>query len=249
MGTLDTASLGQISAAVGALGLAASSLVDGSKALPGGGISKKGFDSIEAAVDLFLPNEPTPVSASALAKPGKPAPSPSARPTLANSILQTLQSHWINGMALDDQKAIAKSLVKLKLTPETADTFAKATDVDAQALAGVATAMTTGAALTTQQANTLGRFDLALTAILDSAYQRADQRYRNVSKLWSSIVAVALSVAGAWILDANAGTGFSAVHAMLSLVVGIVAVPLAPVAKDLTSAISAGVKVAQSLRR
>ncbi len=227
--SLDPNAIGNIVTAVGALGVAACALVDTSKALPGGGVSNAGFVSIQAAVKLFLPD-------TAGAAPG--------------SLLHTLHSNWINGMALTDQKAVAKSLIKLQLTPATAKDFAAATQVDAAALTEVASRITTGAPLdSAQQTNAMGRFDLALTATLDAAYQRAEQRYRNSSKTWAGLCAVVLAgLGGATIADVPSAYLGSPLMWM-SLFCGVLAVPLAPITKDLTSALSAGVKVAQSLKR
>jgi hypothetical protein len=41
-----------------------------------------------------------------------------------------------------------------------------------------------------------GRFDAALTFILDEAYQRADQKYRNKTKVAAGIIAVILALIG-----------------------------------------------------
>jgi hypothetical protein len=78
--------------------------------------------------------------------------------------------------------------------------------------------------------NVLGRFDLALSAILDDAHQHADQHYRNWAKLAATCVAVILAVAGGLAIDSSSDT------------------PLAPVTKDMASALQAGVKVAQAFR-
>lgn len=224
---IDDATLGATVTAIGALGLAACALVDTSKTLPGGGVSNVGFDCIEAAVNLFFPK----------------APDAPKVPNLAGSFLYTLHANWISGMAAADQKAVAKSLIKLRLTPDTSRQFAAVTQVDPAVLEEVARRMTIGAALEAQHTNALGRFDLALTAILDAAYQRADQRYRNFSRGWAMIAAIVLAGLGG-IAISNTATQW-----LLTVFCGVLAVPLAPITKDLTSALTAGVKMAQSLKR
>lgn len=224
--------IGTIITAIGGLGLASFALVDASKALPGGGASNHGFDFIDAAVRRFVPD-------SAQASGGE---------NLADSILQILHANWINGMALADQRAIAKSLLKLKLGKNTAAQFALATEVAEPELRQVAERMTSGEPLSDAQMNVLGRFDLALTAILDAAYQRADQRYRNVSRVWAAAASMLLAVIGGWLIDAS-GNYFASGQVVLTLFCGILAVPLAPIAKDLSSALSAGVKMAQAIKR
>jgi len=217
--------LGSIALAVGALGTASFALVDATKVM-GGGISNSGFSFIRTEVGRF--------------------PDPAA----PGSLLDILYGHWINGSALADQKAIAKSLIKLRLTPQTAAKYADATSVDAAVLAEVAKNMASGESLSPQQANVLGRFDLMLTALLDGAYQHADQRYRNSAKLLASVVAVILAVLGGWTVASSQQMPFFwTVDMAVAVLCGLLATPLAPVSKDLASALQAGVKVAQLVRR
>ena len=235
---MDPIGLGNIVAAIGALGTASFALVDATKIGRNGGVSNSGFAFIEDAVRRFFPD-------AGRSRPASPGPEDGVR------ILDVLHGNWINGTALADQKAIAKSLIKLRLTEETAARFAQAADVDAKVLAGVAKAMVGGSpALTQEQSNALGRFDLALTAMLDDGYTHADQRYRNSAKVLASIAAVLLAVAGGW---AVAGTGaasyFGSATMWQAALCGLLAIPLAPISKDLTSALQAGVKVAQAIRK
>lgn len=230
--------LGTLVAAIGALGTASFALVDATKIGRNGGVSNSGFIFIENAVQAFFPD----------ARRRKPSPSSSKD---ALKILDVLHGNWINGTALADQKAIAKSLVKLRLTEKTAARFAEATDVDAKVLTDVARAMVSGsAALTQEQSNALGRFDLALTAMLDDGYTHADQRYRNSARVLASIAAVLLAVAGGWaITGTGAASYFGTAMMWKAALCGLLAIPLAPISKDLTSALQAGVKVAQAIRK
>jgi hypothetical protein len=165
-------------------------------------------------------------------------------------VLDVLHGNWINGSPLADQKAIAKSLIKLRLSKDNAAGFAKATGVDETVLTAVALAMRAGTPLTTDQTNALGRFDLALTALLDDGYQHADQRYRNSAKVLASVVAVVLAVAGGWaIKETAAAVYFGSADMWQAALCGLLAIPLAPISKDLASALQAGVKVAQAVRK
>src|ERR1700675_1926618 len=89
--------------ALGALGTAAFGLVDTLKALPGGGISRAGFKFIRRTLLILAPEVPS------LEKTG----------LSRDALLSTLLSQWINGTSTPDQVNIAKSLIKLRLTPET----------------------------------------------------------------------------------------------------------------------------------
>jgi hypothetical protein len=217
-------------AAIGGLGTAAFGLVDASKAA-GGGISRIGMGDLKKALKpLFGPN---------------PSATDRTTPLTYASILDTLRANWINGTLLSDQKAIAKSLIKLRLNAATAPVLANATGVDAAELTAIATQINAGQALTQPQADAFGRFDLALTSLFDQAYQRADQRYRNSAKLAASIVSIVI----AYVAYLYAGTDhlFQNYSAVAPLIVGLLATPIAPVAKDLASAIAAGTDVAQKL--
>ena len=105
-----------------------------------------------------------------------------------------MHGNWTNGRELNDQKAIAKSLLKLRLDSNTAAQFAKATGVNAVVLTQIGTKMSTTAPLDPAETNVLGRFDLALSAILDDVYQHADQRYRNWAKLTACVVAILVGI-------------------------------------------------------
>lgn len=214
--------------AIGSLGTAAYGVVDVSKGF-GGGISNRGFGDIRRVIARLIPADAgNPDAVSAVSR---------------SSVLATLRSNWLNGMALADQKSVAKALIKLNLTPASAGGMATATGVDGGLLTSVAGKLVTGAALTQQETDVYGRFDLLLSALLDQAYQRGDQRYRNSAKLLAVPVAVALALAGGWALE---GCRFWSTDAWKALVGGLLATPLAPIAKDLSSAIQEGAKVVQS---
>jgi hypothetical protein len=220
--------LPKIVLAVGALGTAAYGLVDVSKSL-WGGISNRGLSDIKRVVSKVIP-----------------VPSQGADTTSAlalPSVLATLRANWLNGMALPDQKAVAKALIKLNLTESSSEAMAAATGMDATMLAQVAKKLGSLQALTPAETDAYGRFDLAVSALLDQGYQRADQRYRNSAKLTAVFVSVALALLGALIVEP------SDPPYALAFIAGLLATPLAPVAKDLSSAIQAGAKVAQSFRK
>ena len=224
---LENLDLSTIVLAVASLGTAAYGVVDASKGF-GGGISNRGFGDIRIVVSKLIPSS-SGASGSTSALGLEPA-------------LATLRANWLNGMALADQKSIAKALVKLNLTRASANGMAVATGVDATVLASVAGKLGTGEALNQPETDAYGRFDLLLSALLDQGYQRGDQRYRNSAKLVAIPVAVLLALLGAWSIY---GDSFTRSDAFRAIIGGLLATPLAPVAKDLSSAIQAGAKVAQ----
>ena len=206
---------------IGALGMAAFSLVDAFKTLPGGGPSKLGYKDLEVVMNRFAAALDLALGPAAQAKGGK----------AEAEWRSVVRAHWINGRARGEQKAIVKSLIRLGLTSQTAANLATAGHVDATALAAVATKLEQGAPLTEVDLNLLGRLDASIEAQLDAAFDRADQRYRNGSRVLAGICAIALAFLATWALGWQSWQ-----HALL---VGLLAVPLAPIAKDLASSIQA----------
>jgi hypothetical protein len=234
--------LPRIVLAIGALGTAAYGVVDVTKAF-GGGISNRGFGDIKNVISPFFPVIPP------VASPAASVQKAASALSLA-SVLSTLRANWLNGMALADQKSVAKALIKLNLSPASASAMAAATGVDGTVLSSIAAKLPTGAALapaegaalTLPETDAYGRFDLLLSAALDHGYQRGDQRYRNSAKLLAVPVAVLLAVLGTWAIS-NPLTCSDIWRAIAG---GLLATPLAPMAKDLASAIQAGSKLAQA---
>ncbi|MGH6738224.1 MAG: hypothetical protein ACREDY_04180, partial [Bradyrhizobium sp.] len=153
-----------------------------------------------------------------------------------------------------DQKAIAKSLVRLGLTPGAAPQLAQETGVNAIELGTAAQNIAAGTALTQQDINILGRFDAVVSAILDLGYERADQLYRNSAKIAAAAVAIVLATIGGGIIFFNqtpppTGTYFGSSLFLLSVVIGAMSTPLAPIAKDLSSSLQAAVKAVSAVRR
>jgi hypothetical protein len=213
-------------AAIGALGTAAFGLVDALKALPGGGISRAGFKFIRRTILALAPKVPA-LEGTELSP---------------DSINFTLLSQWINGTATASQVSIAKSLIKLRLTPDTSGALAAATGVDAAILGQVAENIRIGKPLNPAQSDVYGRFDLLLTTLLDQAYQRADQRYRNTAKLAAVPVAVILAVVANHFLA-------SPIRWPEAVLIGLIATPVAPVTKDLASAVTTASQAIQSWKK
>jgi hypothetical protein len=224
-----------ISATAG-LGTAAMGLVDSTKAFFGGP-SNFGFGYIVNAIAPFLLN------------------SAGTRTAFGETvILKTLKANWLNGVAKADQKAKAKSLIHLGLTQGNATALAKAAGVDAAKLESVAQKTANGASLTQDEISVLGEFDAILSAVLDAAYERGDQKYRNACKMLGFAVSTILGVLGGWIVFGDGAVGsaggyFGTWHFPLSLVVGLAATPLAPVAKDLATSLQAAASAISAVKR
>jgi hypothetical protein len=141
--------IGQAIAAIAALGTAAYGLVDASKAI-WGGASNAGFGRIKESLARFNP----------------------ALNTLANAPWETLRANWLNGVSKADQKAAAKGLIHLALSPANAGSLANAVGIDAGALKTAATKIDGGTRLDQTDMNVLGRFDALVSVVLDAGYGR-----------------------------------------------------------------------------
>jgi hypothetical protein len=215
-------------AAVGALGTAAYGLVDASKGLFGGSVSLRGMAYIRKSLTPFLPDTAAGAPSSDLSR---------------DAIFETLKSNWINGMAASDQQAIAKSLVKLRMDVPSAAEFARLTGVSAAVLPSVIDKMATGVALTQPETDTYARFDLVLTTVIGQAYQRADQQYRNTAKLLAVPVSIILACVAALTINHWLWRG---AHLGAAILLGLVATPLAPIAKDVASAVQTAAQTLQT---
>jgi hypothetical protein len=212
-------------------------LVDATKAFRGGP-SNIGFGDVETAIAPFL----------AASAPGTGTAFGTAE------ILRTLRANWLNGMPKPDQKAKAKSLIHLGLTQGNAAALAAAAGVDPAKLTNLAAKTTSGTTPDPDEINVLGQFDAVLSAVLDAAYERGDQRYRNASKLLAMAVSTILGAVGGWLVysgstTASAWSYFGSWHFGVALLVGLSATPLAPIAKDLATSLQASVGTIRMVRR
>lgn len=223
---LDTA--GQWVSVIGALGAASYGLVDVAKAF-WGGPSRIGFAGIRRVVGELL---------------GPDVENPHSLLTNA-ALLDSLKANWINGVPFERQKELAKSFVRERLAEKTAPTLAVKLGIGWDALTAVARARDSGEPLTPEQQATLEKFDLALSVVLDAAYQRADQAYRNFSKLLSTLIGIVLAGIGGYFVSGFDKVGDYLSHAEFakSLLVGLLAAPFAPISKDLASVLQALSKV------
>lgn len=214
--------LPQAVTAIGGLGTAAFGLVDATKVF-GGGVNHIGFRGIRAAV---VPLTPTAGSDSNTMSRDK--------------MLATIKANWMNGTDLGSQKAIAKSLIKLNLSPGNAGALAGATGVDPDVLKAVAANIAAGTPLSSAESDVFARFDFIVTALVDEAYQRSDQVYRNWTRGLAALVSLALGYVGGQIVQVDVTT---------SLLAGLLATPLAPIAKDLSTALATAVNTLQLVKK
>ena len=194
-----------------------------------------GFGRIRATVSSLTPNEPG---------AGQPL---NALPQA--NVLESLLANWVNGTDLGSQKSIAKSLIKLHLSAGNAAALAATTNVDPALLTEVAKSIASATALTQQQSDAYARFDLIVTALLDEAYQHADQVYRNSTRGLAALLAVALAFVGGWSMVGSWQAFWWKPDMFLALLVGLLATPLAPIAKDISTALATAVNTMQAVKK
>jgi hypothetical protein len=118
--------------------------------------------------------------------------------------------------------------VRVGLTGSVADRLASSLGmVDAAKLKDAAEEVERGITLSDDSRNVLGRFELAVDARIDAGLTLALDHYVRAVRIAASFVAIAIGV----LVGAYLGMLFEGV------IVGIAAVPLAPVAKDIGTAI------------
>lgn len=232
---LGSLQLTQTITAIGGLGTAAFGLVEAAKSAFGS-INRIGLKQIQQTVAGLTPGQ---TAAGAAGVPLNALPQ--------KDVPDTVEANWVNGVDLASQKAIAKSLIKLNLSPGNAPALAAKTNVDAALLANVAQKMANGGALLQPESDVYSRFDLIVTALLDEAYQFSDQVYRNGLRTLAAVVAVLLALGGGWALEGAAFWHLQDVA--LAFLIGLLATPLAPIAKDLSTALATAVNTMQLVKK
>lgn len=217
----------ELIAAIGALGTAAFGLVDATKVF-WGGVNHVGFRGIARRVAALTPTDGDITNA-----------------LPQRQVIENLKGNWVNGTDLASQKSIAKSLIKLHVTPNNAAQLAAATNTNPVVFRGIVEKQQSATALTPAEGDTYARFDLIVTAMLDEVYQHADQTYRNATRGFAMVISVVLAFGGKCILDANQ----MPVGSMTALLIGLLATPLAPIAKDLSTGLAAAVNALQTAKK
>jgi hypothetical protein len=142
------------------------------------------------------------------------------------------------------QALIAKSLrqgVRLGLSESNAAQIATYMGtVSPQALTLAATSIAAGNTLASADQNAIGRFEIAVDARIDSALSSAQDSYLGSIRVAASVLAIGIAEAVVYLSD-TVTIGYWG-----GLLVGIVAVPLAPIANDVVAALQAATKAMRS---
>jgi len=134
-----------------------------------------------------------------------------------------------------DLTRVIRQGVRVGLTAANANQAARFLGmIDGERLTEAARQVEEGRELSAELRNVLGRFELAVDTRIDAALMLAKSRYVGATRVTSSIIAILIAVAVGVFL----GEGYM----FQAILVGIAAVPLAPVTKDLVSALQSASK-------
>ena len=162
------------------------------------------------------------------------------------NVVEYLQALYREGRTSGELPRTLRQGARIGLTKEAAGELAHqfGAVVNRQALEDVAQKLVTGEDLSDSERGLLGRFELALDARIDAALSRANTSYVGGVRILASLVALGMAVAAwSWLLDGKTVELYKAV------LVGVAAVPLAPIAKDVVSALkSAGTAIGRKAR-
>lgn len=135
-----------------------------------------------------------------------------------------------------DQKELARVLrqgVRIGLTESNAKEISDFLgSYEADKLADAARQVENGQELPQDLRNILGRFELAADTRIDASLTLANSRYITIIRTAASFISISIAMA----------IGYLQKEYLRALLVGIAAVPLAPIAKDLASAIQSASK-------
>lgn len=163
--------------------------------------------------------------------------------TLLDLIMETLKMAYgpgyetlLRAQYRGEQRELARVIrqgVRIGLTEENASRVANFLGmVDVDKLKQAARRVNAGEELTAELRNVLGRFELAADTRIDAALTLAQHYYVGAVRIAASIIALIIALA----VGIYQGFTFQA------LLVGVAAVPLAPVAKDLVTALQSASK-------
>lgn len=211
--------LGELVLAAGVIGTAAFGIVDGLKWL---WIGRLGFGQIKNRLGALT---------SALQNAYGP------------DALDLLEAQYRNGRTKGDLPKTLRRGVRIGLTPTNAENLAEHVGtVDGGELKAIATSIAEGISLDSSQRGILGRYELAVDARLDAALGLAEQSYKSGARLHAAGIAVVLALLAATTLGTAVDGQMTWELMIKAFIVGIAAVPLAPIAKDVAKALQSANK-------
>lgn len=208
--------LAQMALATGALGTAAFGIVEGLKWTA---LGRSGFSQIPKALGDSLMG--------------------ALENAYGSTYRDLLKAQYRDGRGKGNLPRTLRQGIRIGLRPCNAADMAKHVGVvDGEDMRIIAEKLKAGDDLDPTQKSQLGRFELAVDARIDAALALAERAYLGWVRGWATMFSIALAMGAAGGIYMQGGDE-ARFQWQLALIVGIAAVPLAPIAKDVSKALQA----------
>lgn len=148
-----------------------------------------------------------------------------------------LMAQYRNGRGKGELPRTLRQGIRIGLRPGNAEKMAGQVGVvDGADLTAISEKLRDGDELDAAEKSKLGRFELAVDARIDAALALAERAYLGWVRGWATIFSIGLAMIAAWVLYKQGGDK-AVFQWQLALIVGVAAVPLAPIAKDVSKAL------------
>lgn len=214
--------LGTIILAAGGLGVAAYGVVDGAKYIRHIGLI--GYRQITTQLSPLME---------------------AIRRAYGNETARLLEAQYRGGRAQGELPRSLRQGYRIGLPGLPAEEIRRVADsvgvAQPEAIVSAAAKLRTGATLEPTEREALSRFEVAVDARIEAALCLAESDYVASTKLMAGFLAVLIAVIVGWLIQQEIGPHWP----VAAVLVGLVAVPVAPVAKDLATAVG---EAARALR-
>ena len=148
---------------------------------------------------------------------------------------ELLQAQYCRGRSTGQLGKTLRQGIRLGLAQGNAEQLATTlgVQISAEELSSTASALASGSTLTDAQRSVLGRYELAADERISASLAIAEEAYTQWVRLWAMLVAVALALVASFML---LGPSSESAWFVRGLIVGVAAVPLAPISHDLQKA-------------
>lgn len=152
--------------------------------------------------------------------------------------LPLLKSLYRNGRSNGELPRILRQGLRVGLTADNAEALEQQLSHNPQGLLQpVAAKSAAGQLLADDERNILGRFELAVDARIDAALSLSERAYVNGLRWRATLVSMGLALAAyLWVIPPEQTTANGLAPALL---IGLLAVPIAPIAKDIAKGLQA----------
>ncbi len=155
--------------------------------------------------------------------------------TLGTNSIDVLRAQYRQGRGAGRLGQTLRQGIRIGLTKSSAHGLAHAVGgvVDSERLKDVATALAESGTLDDAQRGVLARYELAADARVDASLALAEASYTQYVRLWAAVVAVVLATIATFLVAMQQGGPDSLSLYIKGLIVGVAAIPLAPISHDL----------------